>query len=258
MRFCVLGSGSKGNATYVSAGDTAILIDAGFSGVEMQRRLAAIGVDFSTISAIFLTHEHHDHIKGAPVLSRRGKVPVFANPATFTAAAEELNNLHQYNEFDTGVSFQFRDLKIHPFSVSHDTADPVGFTISDGRDTLGYCTDTGMITRLMHHHLANCRALILESNHDPEILKNGPYPPFLKQRVRGNKGHLANGDAAAFIRDLRHDDLRHVILAHISETNNCPNLAYETTMRVLNDHNCRSLGVSVARQDRAGDMVELR
>jgi len=258
MRFCVLGSGSKGNSTYISAGDTAILIDAGFSGVEVQRRLDAIGVDFSTISAIFLTHEHHDHIKGAPILSRRGKVPVFANPATYAAAAKELNNLYQYNEFDTGVSFQFRDLKIHPFSVSHDTADPVGFTISDGRDTMGYCTDTGIITRLMHHRLANCRALILESNHDPEILKNGPYPLFLKQRVRSKKGHLANSDAAAFIRDLLHDDLRHVILAHISETNNCPKLAYETAIRMLGDPICRPLDISVARQDMAGDMIELR
>jgi phosphoribosyl 1,2-cyclic phosphodiesterase len=137
MKFSVLGSGSKGNATYLEAGETAILIDAGMSGIELQRRLAAIGVELSFINAILLTHEHNDHIHGAGVLSRRLKIPVYANPATFSAANSTLNKLAAYNEFDTGSSFHFRNIEIHPFSISHDAADPVGFRISDDTAAFG-------------------------------------------------------------------------------------------------------------------------
>ncbi len=255
MRFCVLGSGSKGNATYVAVGDTAILIDGGLSGIELHRRLAAIGVDSSSLSAIFLTHEHTDHVRGVPVFSRRGRLPVFANPATFAAAGDNLNKLHAYREFSTGTSLQYHDLCIHPFSVSHDTADPVGFVISDGRHSLGYCTDTGMVSRLMRYRLAVCHGLILECNHDPEILKNGPYPPYLKQRVRGNKGHLANDDAADLLREIRHDKLEHVVLAHLSDTNNRPEIAEAVACQALGDG--RQSRISVARQNRPGELVIL-
>ncbi len=256
MQFSVLGSGSKGNATYVSSGNTAILIDGGFSGIEIQRRLATIGVDFAAIDAILVTHEHSDHIRGVPILSRRGSIPVYANPATYGAAGSKLNKLHQYREFETGKAFYFQELAIHPFSVSHDTSDPVGFVVTDGRHSIGYCTDTGKVTRLMQHRLAGCDGLILESNHDPQLLKNGPYPPYLKQRVQSKSGHLANHEAAAFLKDLLHDALRHVVLAHISETNNQPQLAYEETMRVLSTNN-HSLNVQVAPQDRPTPLFTL-
>jgi phosphoribosyl 1,2-cyclic phosphodiesterase len=256
MQFSVLGSGSKGNATYIGAGTTAILIDGGFSGIEIQRRLAAIGVDFAAIDAILVTHEHNDHIRGVPVLSRRGNIPVYANPATYGSAGGNLNKLHRYNEFETGTAFYFQDLAIHPFSVSHDTSDPVGFVITDGRHSLGYCTDTGRVTRLMQHRLAGCDVLVLESNHDPQLLKHGPYPPYLKQRVQSNKGHLANHEAAAFLKDLLHDALTHVVLAHISETNNQPQLAYEETMRIL-PANGPPVQLSVAPQDRSTPLISI-
>ena len=254
MQFCVLGSGSKGNATYISSGNTAILIDGGFSGIEIQRRLASIGVDFGAIDAILVTHEHSDHIRGVPILSRRGNIPVYANPATYMAAGPKLNKLHSFCEFETGVAFYFQELAIHPFSVSHDTSDPVGFVITDGHYSVGYCTDTGRITRLMQHRLAGCDGLVLESNHDPQLLKNGPYPPYLKQRVQSKNGHLANHEAAAFLKDLLHDALHHVVLAHISETNNQPQLAYKETMRVLSA-NGSSLQVIVAPQDRPTRLI---
>jgi len=256
MQFCVLGSGSKGNATYITAGNTAILIDGGFSGIEIQRRLATIGVDYAAIDAILVTHEHSDHIRGVPVLSRRGNIPVYANPATYGAAGSNLNKLHRYCEFETGVAFYFQELAIHPFSVSHDTSDPVGFVITDGRYSLGYCTDTGRVTRLMQHRLAGCDGLVLESNHDPQLLKNGPYPPYLKQRVQSKNGHLANHEAAAFLKDLLHDALRQVVLAHISETNNQPQLAYAETMRVLST-NGPPLQVTVAPQDRPTPLISI-
>lgn len=263
MRFCVLGSGSKGNATYIQAGGTAILIDAGFSGVEIKRRLAEIEVDLSSIAAIFVTHEHNDHVRGVPVLSRQGNIPVFANPATFKAAGSRLAKLSAACEFDTGTAFRFQDLLIHPFSISHDTADPVGFMISDKRVTLGYCTDTGTVSRLMRHRLAGCHGLILETNHDPDLLKNGSYPPFLKQRIRSNKGHLANMEAALFLKELLHDGLEQVVLAHISESNNRPEIAYQTVCEVIGNGSaaagsrCRLPRVSVAVQDRAGEVFEL-
>jgi phosphoribosyl 1,2-cyclic phosphodiesterase len=255
MRFCVLGSGSKGNATYIASGATAILIDAGFSGLEIQRRLADIGVDFSSLDAILVTHEHNDHIRGVPVLSRRGRLPVYANLGTMEAG-NGLNNLHRYFEFETGGPFQIKNLHIHPFAVSHDTCDPVGFAITDGRCSLGYCTDTGRITHLIRQRLTNCHGLILESNHDPELLKNGPYPPFLKQRVAGKEGHLANHEAATFLNELLHDHLSHVVLAHLSETNNLPSIARETTLAAL-PVNCHSLQITIAGQDAPTPLISL-
>ncbi len=257
MKFCVLGSGSKGNCTYISSGKTSILIDAGFSGIEVQRRLAAVGIDFDSLSAILVTHEHNDHIQGVPVLSRKGKMSVYANRATHSAAGKNFKNLYSFEEFTTGVSFSFEDFEIHPFSISHDTSDPVGFIVSDGKSSIGYCTDTGTVSRLMHHRLFGCNGIILESNHDPEILNNGPYPPFLKQRVRGNKGHLANIDAATFLKDLVHDRLAHVVLAHISETNNRPDLAFKTVTGILKNGEIRQPDISIGTQDKPGKLLQI-
>jgi len=258
MKFCVLGSGSKGNATYLESGGTAILIDAGMSGAELQKRLATIGVELSEIDGILVTHEHNDHIQGVGVLSRRIKIPVYANSATFSAASKIINKLFSYNEFETGGTFHFRNLEIHPFSISHDTEDPVGFRISDGNVSLGYCTDTGKVSRLMQHRLASCQALILESNHDIAMLQNGTYPPYLKQRIRSSQGHLDNVEAAAFLQELAHEKLRHVVLAHLSEENNQPELAFQAAEAALHDNLlCRETAVriSVASQGRVGEFV---
>ncbi len=259
MRFSVLGSGSKGNATYLEAAGTALLIDAGMSGIELQRRLAAIGVELSSVHAIFLTHEHNDHIHGAGVLSRRLNIPVFANPSTFSKADSTLNKLAAYKEFDTGAIFHFRNLEIHPFSISHDAADPVGFRISDAKSSFGYCTDTGRVSQLMKQRLSACHALVIESNHDAEMLKKGSYPPYLKQRIRSSQGHLENEEAAAFMKDLLHDGLEHVVLAHLSEENNDPGIAYQVMKTALGrdlDKLDANLRISVAAQHRAGELIE--
>jgi len=260
MRFCVLGSGSKGNATYIESGGTGILIDAGMSGAELQKRLASIGVELAAIDAIMVTHEHNDHIQGVGVLSRRVKIPVYANSATFSAASKTINKLFSYNEFETGGSFHFRNLEIHPFSISHDTEDPVGFRISDGNVSLGYCTDTGKISRLMQHRLASCQALILESNHDIEMLQTGTYPLYLKQRIRSGQGHLDNVQAATFLQELLHDKLQHVVLAHLSEENNHPEIALDAAVAALrNNPHCRetAIRISVASQTCVGELVSL-
>ena len=267
MRFCVLGSGSKGNSTYISSGDTAILIDAGFSGVETARRLALIGVDISSLSAILITHEHGDHVRGVSVLSRRYDLTVFANKATLSKAGKTLDKLFSFQEFSTGKPFQIKDLEIRPFSISHDAADPVGFVVNNGKSSFGYCTDTGMVSRLVKHRLTGLNGLVLESNHDPDMLKTGPYPLELQQRVSSKTGHLANSDAACFLADILHDELEHVVLAHISETNNLPEIVRNTVTSVLNGHgeNFYFVGearnsstcISLARQDRPGVLINL-
>lgn len=263
MRFCVLGGGSKGNATFVEAGDTRLLIDAGFSGKEVERRLVAIGVAPDSLHAICITHEHTDHIRGAAILSRRYQLPVLVNRATVAAAANGLlDGLAEAVLFETGTTVTFRDLQLHPFSISHDAADPVGFLCRANGLTLGYCTDTGVASRLISHRLSGCHGLVLECNHDPEMLKSGPYPPALKQRVRGKTGHLANGEAAELLRVLLHDQLQHVVLSHLSETNNTPGLAREAVAAMLAAAAAEGQAplpkVSLAEQDAPGELVLLQ
>jgi phosphoribosyl 1,2-cyclic phosphodiesterase len=258
MQFSVLGSGSKGNATLVTSGRTALLIDNGFSGREIRRRLALIGFDPADLSAILVSHEHVDHIRGVAILSRQAGVPVYANPATYRAAGPALDRLVAYREFSTGSPFTLQDLCIHPFAVSHDTAEPVGFVITDDRATLGYCTDTGMVSRLMAHRLAGCHGLILECNHDPDLLANSPYPPYLKQRVRSRQGHLANQEAAAFLASLMHHQLQHVTLAHLSEANNRPHIARDTVEKALSGLTLPDkFHLAVAAQHEPGNWVRL-
>ena len=242
MRFCVLASGSKGNSTYLESGSTRILIDAWLSGKEIERRLAAIQVDAASLSAIIVTHEHHDHICGV-------------------GGGKTLQKLARWQPFVTGDTFPCQDLTIHPFFISHDAAEPVGFCIDDGSHSLGYCTDTGKVSHLMRHRLSRCHGLILESNHDPAMLKTGPYPEYLKQRVRSNIGHLANHEAADFIESLRHEQLQHVVLAHISETNNHPDLVWAAVRQVMPGGNAGKRdnmpAISLACQEQVGEMVSL-
>lgn len=255
MQFSILGSGSKGNSVYIEAKNTAILIDAGFSGKQLSTRLSAIDRDISQVSGIFLTHEHNDHIVGAGIVSRRFRVPVFANDGTFSGADKKLGKLHKRSIFATGETTGFQDLEVRSFRTLHDTNDPVGFVISDGEHSVGYCTDTGKVTHLMAARLRGCDALILEFNHDPEMLKNGPYPLALQQRVRSNHGHLANVDAAAFLGQLLDEQLRYVVLAHLSETNNLPEIAHKAAQGVASASRCRLV---LASQNTPTSLITLK
>ncbi|MFP7754601.1 MBL fold metallo-hydrolase [Thermodesulfobacteriota bacterium B35] len=256
MRFCVLGSGSRGNCTLVESERTSLLIDAGFSGREIGRRLTAIGRRPEELDAILVSHEHGDHIRGVGILCRRYTLPLHINRPTLQAAEGQLGRVEEVCKFATGEPFVLGDLRIHPFSVSHDTADPVGFVISDGCCRFGYCTDTGRVTRLIAHHLRACQGLVLEANHDPRMLMDGPYPPALKQRVRSGSGHLANGDAAALAATLAAGSLRKLVLAHVSETNNRPELVLQAVRDRLGNL-CHRLSITVAEQDRPGRMAHL-
>jgi len=258
MRFCVLGSGSRGNCTFIESGTTRLLIDAGFSGKEVARRMALIERHPEQLSAILLTHEHQDHLAGVGVLSRRFNLPVYANPATYQAAEGRLKKLFALREFSTGKRFSLEGLEIHPFSTSHDTADPVGFVVAAKKCRLGYCTDTGRVTKLMEHLLGCCQGLILEANHDPVMLRDGPYPFPLKQRVQSNMGHLANGEALSFVQRLGGECLRTLVLAHLSETNNHPDLVREEVASCLRpSESSRHPEVYLATQDEPGPLLDL-
>lgn len=255
MRFSVLGSGSRGNAVFIEGGKTAILIDAGFSGKEIAARLHAIGRDLADVRAVCLTHEHDDHISGVGVLSRRCRIPVYANPGTFAGGEKKLAKLFAAQEFETGESVEVGDLVVRSFRISHDTADPVGFVVSDGRSSVGYCTDTGKVSHLIATRLMACNGLILEFNHNLEMLKNGPYPLPLQQRVRSSRGHLCNEDAAAFLADLIGRQLQIAVLAHLSETNNTPLLARAAAQQSVQDWGETAL--LIASQNHPTPLVEL-
>ncbi len=255
MRFSVLGSGSKGNALYIESGETSLLIDAGFSGKELARRMALHGREMAALDGLFLTHEHGDHIQGAGVISRRCKLPVCANEGTFRGSEKKLGKLHKRIEFETGSVIALQDLQVRSFAISHDTLDPVGYLVSDGKVSIACCTDTGKVSHLIARRLSSCDAVVLEFNHDPDMLKNGPYPLSLQQRVRSSHGHLANEEAASFLQSLLHDKLQHIVLAHLSETNNSPELALKSAAAVLSPEQCCSL--SVASQSVPTQLFEL-
>lgn len=257
LSICVLASGSKGNAIYVSDGRTSVLVDAGLSGVEIQRRMVSAGLTVDALTAIVVSHEHSDHIRGVGVLSRRYDLPVYISPMTQAACAAQLGRLHEVRHFEIGQPFTIDALAIHPFATSHDARDPAGFTISRNGRKIGIATDLGIATGMVKQHLKTCDLLVLEANHDPTMLIEGPYPWPLKQRIKSRNGHLANQDSGDLLAEILHDGLCHVILAHLSETNNTPEIALRTVETVLADtsSNCK---LHVACQDRCSSLVVLR
>ncbi len=243
---CVLASGSKGNAVYISNGKTSILLDAGLSGIEIERRLNSRGISPQTLDAIIVSHEHNDHIQGVGILSRRFRLPVYMNRKTHRAALPMVGELSDLQFFECGSSFSVDTLTVQPFSVSHDAEDPAGFTVSQNGVKIGIATDLGIATHMVKEHLKNCHLLVVEANHDPAMLLEGPYPWPLKQRIKSRSGHLSNMDAKSLLQELKHDGLEHVVLAHLSETNNTPGKALAEVGPAFN--NCR-VQLTVATQE---------
>ena len=229
----VLASSSKGNAILISDASTSILVDAGLSGKQIEQRLESVGFPPENLDAILVSHEHSDHILGVGVLSRRYKLPVYISTKTLTTASKQLGKLHSKHLFECGKRFTIGKLAIHPFSVSHDAKDPACFTIKQNGLKIGIATDLGLSTSVVREHLKGCNMLVLEANHDPVMLEEGPYPWPLKQRITSRTGHLSNEDAKKLLEEVKHDGLTHVILAHLSETNNTPEKASTTVSKAL-------------------------
>ena len=244
MRIASLGSGSRGNATLVEAGGTRVLVDCGFSVRELRRRLAHCGVDADSLDAVLVTHEHADHIRGVGALAGRLGIPAWMTHGT--ARRFQDPDTSQPGLFNGHESFLIGDLEVRPYPVPHDAREPAQFVFKSGDSQLGLLTDVGTITPHIVDSLDSCDALILECNHDPDMLANGPYPPRLKARVGGAWGHLSNGQAAELLGRLDHGRLRRVVAAHLSEKNNTPALAWEALNAVAPTLDGR---ISVADQD---------
>lgn len=256
MRICSLASGSKGNCLYLESGDTRFLVDAGLSLKEITARLAAAQLAPESIHALLITHEHIDHIRSAGSFARRYRVPVLISYATRQAAERYLAKA-ELVEFETGYSFTFRDVMVDPFPISHDCCDPVGFTVESREGKAATATDLGMVSRLVREKLRGVRALNLESNHDPEMLQNGPYPWVLKQRIKSRHGHLSNQESLELLHDLAHDRLEALVMAHLSEVNNHPDKVRETTAAFLRDQNCCAPQIVIGDQYQAGPLIAI-
>jgi len=254
LAVCNLASGSKGNATYISDGQTAILIDAGLSGIELQRRLTSRNLVPDSLAAIIVSHEHSDHVRGVGILSRRFKLPVYINQKT-AAASPTLGRVHELKPFECGTTFNIGNLTIHPFSISHDAEDPAGFKIGSNGTSMAIATDIGIATSMVKEHLKHCALLVLEANHDPQMLETGPYPWPLKQRIQSRVGHMSNSDSKKLLHELQHANLQHVILAHLSEINNTPQKALDEVVQALTRCDAQ---LTVADQYSSGPVIYLK
>ncbi len=235
LKVSILASGSSGNAILIEAGGRSVLLDAGLSLRELTRRAAATGHDLAALVGIFISHEHADHIAGAPLASTRHRVPLFLNKATHEEIARRRRDFDasMAEHFETGDTVGFNGLTVRTFTVPHDAADPVGFVVAWEDLKVGVVTDVGTSTHLLEERLRDCDALVLESNHDEAMLDAGPYPPDLKRRIRGRHGHLSNDQCSEILKRLYHPGLSHLVLAHLSETNNTPMLAFASACRGL-------------------------
>ena len=224
MRFASLGSGSRGNALVVEAGRTRVMVDCGFAHSETVMRLQRIGCAVEDIDAIIVTHEHDDHVGGVARFASRLGIPVYLTPGTFAAVAGKFEQV-QSRCFDPHAPFALGDLMVQPFPVPHDAREPAQMVFDDGKHRFGILTDVGASTPHIRAMLSGCSALMLECNHDAALLRDGPYPPSLKARIGSRFGHMRNEDTAELLAALDNTKLRHVVAAHLSDTNNTPQLA---------------------------------
>jgi phosphoribosyl 1,2-cyclic phosphodiesterase len=225
LRFRVVSSGSSGNATLVEAGDTRLLIDAGLGPRELAERLGSMGVDPGSLAAVLLSHEHGDHARGAASFARRWGVPLAGTRGTYAAAGLGATEIPRYDVIAAGVDTRIGDLELRAVSIPHDAAEPVAFVVRSDGVALGHATDLGHVSRALIEGFRECDAVLIESNYDPALLRDGPYPWALKERILSARGHLSNGDVARYLAEGLGPACRRVVLAHLSQKNNHPELA---------------------------------
>lgn len=239
VKFCSIASGSSGNSAFVGTQHTKILIDAGVSGKRIVQALSSLEVAGDTIDAIFVTHEHTDHIKGVGVISRKFDIPIYATCGTWQAMESQIGKIAEKNKRFVYAQEQciVNDICIHPFAIPHDAKEAVGYSIETENHKITIATDLGYVTNDIKEKLFDSELLLLEANHDEEMVKNSCYPYYLKERILGKKGHISNHTAGNVLCDIMSEKLKYVLLGHMSEQNNYPRLAYQTVKNILeNNH----------------------
>jgi phosphoribosyl 1,2-cyclic phosphodiesterase len=254
--FCPLASGSKGNCIYFGTAHTKLLIDAGISTKATKSKLEEINVDLADIDAILISHEHTDHIQGLKGLAYRLGIPVLANAETAKGIVNYFHDCPKFKIFSTGETFEFGDLEIHPFSVQHDTLDPVAFTIRTDDLKLGFCTDLGFVTSLVVNQLQECDYLYIEANHEPSMVYASSRPMIYKQRVLSRSGHLSNESCGHLLSQVAHTKLKHVHLAHLSSECNTPETAITVVQEILKEKGI-NLDMCIAFQDKVSKSIFL-
>lgn len=265
MRLCSIASGSSGNCIYVGSDDTHILVDAGISGKRVEQGLNALELTGRDVDGILITHEHSDHIQGVGVLARKYKIPIYTTGGTADVIARSccLGKLPEgiIHEIREDEPFSIKDLTIHPFTIPHDAAQPVGYRVECNGHAVGIATDLGKYTDYIVDNLAGAEALLLEANHDVRMLQVGKYPYYLKQRILGDRGHLSNENAGRLLCRLLHDNLKAVFLGHLSKENNYEELAYETVCSEVtlgdNPYQSRDFKIQVAKRDCISEAIVL-
>ena len=260
LEICTLASGSKGNCTYISYGDASILIDQGLTLRELTVRANYRGIDLSKIDAVFVTHEHADHIKGVGAFARRYGKPVHLPAACMARMKLEDGGERWFVPDENDSDVVVKDMKVTPFRVPHDAAYTVAYRISAGTDDVAVATDLGYVGENTLARLSGCKAVVLESNHDTEMLRNGRYPYLLKARIAGKNGHLSNAAAAETAAALAETGTQRLILAHLSEENNTPETAFEAARTELGRHGVKEGGdvlLCVAGQYKPSDRIKI-
>ncbi len=235
LKICPLASGSSGNSIYIGHGKKGFLVDCGLSGRSIERRLQILGLSPDDISGIIITHEHQDHIKGAGILSRRWSLPVYTMPGTWAAGCRELNSVPPDLQRDLSGGFSLGAMDIAHFPLSHDAQEPVGLVISWKKRRVVIATDLGETNTEHEKIMEGANVIILEANHDRDMLANGPYPWYLKKRIKSPLGHLSNDDCGNFLSQILNDHPTAVFLAHLSQENNYPELARITVENLLKE-----------------------
>jgi phosphoribosyl 1,2-cyclic phosphodiesterase len=262
MKFCSLYSGSSGNCLFLSDGKTKILVDSGLSGKRIIEALVSIGENPSELSAVLVSHEHSDHIRGAGIISRKFDIPIYANEKTWKAMEEEIGPVNIKNKvyFENCKEFEIGNIYVKAFPIPHDASDPVGYNFFLDNKKITTATDIGHMTNKLLSYLLGSDLLLLESNHDVEMLKVGPYPWPLKKRILGDRGHLSNEMAGKVVTYLAKNGTKKFLLGHLSRENNFPELAYQTVCNALSENNIcvgKDIMLAVALRDRVGAVVEV-
>jgi Metal-dependent hydrolases of the beta-lactamase superfamily I len=260
MIFCPLYSGSSGNSIFASSDKAKILIDAGLPGKHIEKALEHIGQNAKDIDAIFVTHEHTDHTKGVGILSRKYNIPVYANSPTWAAMCKTVGKVKDENiRIIENNCVNINDMDVISYEISHDAAAPSGYSLNHKNKKACIATDLGVFSKEVSKTLEDADVILLESNHDIQMLKFGPYPYNLKRRILSNVGHLSNDDCGKAIVNITNNKFKKIILGHLSKTNNYPELAYQTVVNVLHDAGVKldkDLCLSMAKRDMPSNYIE--